>query len=136
VLTTLEPGGDPDQDLNRSVDRVVVAVLVVDAVLLALLELCFVQLSIGAVPVPVSALVALLTTPWLVLRAGEFARGHLGSAAPLIGWIATVCLLGFTGPGGDVVITDSWPSLVFILCGMVPAAFVLGRVLRTKPRAR
>ena len=45
------------------------AVLVVDVVLLALLELMFVTLSVGATPLPVSSLVALLSTPWLVRRA-------------------------------------------------------------------
>lgn len=125
------PEGDPD----RTGDLAVMTILIIDTVLLALLELTFASFTIGSVPVPVSALVALLTTPPLVRAAGSLARGQLGAAGPLIAWIATVCVLGFTGPGGDVMLTDGWPSLLLIVAGMVPAAFVLGRVLRTRMRA-
>ena len=64
--------------------------------------------------------------------AGSVSRGQLGAAGPLIAWIVTVCALGFTGPGGDVLFVDGWTSTLLIIAGMVPAAFVLGRVLRTK----
>jgi hypothetical protein len=115
---------------DRVNDLVIMTVLIIDTVLLALLELAFATFSVGKIPVPVSALVALLTTPLLVRAAGSVSQGQLGASGPLIAWIATVCVLGFTGPGGDVILTDAWPSLLLIIAGMVPAAFVLGRVLR------
>jgi hypothetical protein len=113
-------------------DRVGLTIVVIDAVLLAMLEVMFASLSIGTVPVPVSALVALVSTPWLVRAAGVLSRGVLGACAPLIGWVLTLGVLGFGGPGGDVLLTGDWPTLLLVVAGMVPAAYVLGRVLREK----
>jgi hypothetical protein len=122
---------DPAEVANS---RLVTAVLVVDAVLLAMMELMFLQLMIGSVPVPLSALVALISNPWLVRRAGEL-TGAVGAALPLIAWIVTISVLGLSGPGGDVLLLGDWPSMLLILAGLVPAAFVLGRVLRTRRTA-
>jgi hypothetical protein len=127
---------------DRANDLVIMSVLLIDTVLLAMLELMFVSLSVGAIPLPISALVALLSTPWLVFSAGQLSRGWLGAAGPLIAWIATVCVLGFSGPGGDLIFVlyvPLWqlanlPQLLLIVAGLLPAAFVLGRVLRTKVR--
>jgi hypothetical protein len=117
---------------DRVNDLMVLGLLVVDAVVLALLELMFAAWAVGAVPVPLSALVALLSTPWLVRRAGELSQGVLGAAAPLIGWAVVVCGMGVTGPGGDVLLPAEWPSLLLIAAGLVPGAYVLGKVIRTK----
>jgi hypothetical protein len=84
--------------------------------------------------VPLSALVALISNPWLVRRAGEL-TGAVGAALPLIAWIVTISVLGLSGPGGDVLLLGDWPSMLLILAGLVPAAFVLGRVLRTRRTA-
>jgi hypothetical protein len=127
---------------DRVNDLVIMSVLLVDTVLLAMLELMFVPLSVGATPLPISALVALLSTPWLVLLAGRLSRGWLGAAGPLIAWIATFCVLGFGGPGGDLLFVLYVPlwrlanlsPLLLLVAGLLPAAFVLGRVLRTKIR--
>jgi len=68
---------------DRAHAILVVGLLTVDAALLALMELMFLTLSVGVVPLPVSALVALVSTPWLVRRAGELGGGW-SAAAPLI----------------------------------------------------
>jgi hypothetical protein len=107
-----------------------VAVLVVDAVVLAVLELAFLPLRfdgyvlpyiLGGIPVPVSALVAALTTPTKLLVA----------AAPLIAWILAVAVFGMFGPGGDLVLISDWRSLLLFACGALPSALVLGKVLAT-----
>ena len=103
----------------------VVAGLAVDAALLAMLELFYLTLAAGPVPLPVSAVVALVSTPWLVRRAGE--QGGPGSAAlPLVVWTLTIAVLGLAGPGGDVLLLSDWTSLALVVAGMIPAAFVLG----------
>jgi hypothetical protein len=107
----------------------VVTLLTVDAALLAMMELFFLTLSVGAVPVPVSPLVALVSTPWLVRAAGNVG-GPRAAAAPLLAWAFVVAVLGLTGPGGDVLLVADWSSLALAVCGLLPAAFVLGRVLR------
>jgi hypothetical protein len=106
-----------------------VTLLTVDAALLAMMELFFLTLSVGAVPVPVSPLVALVSTPWLVHAAGQVG-GPRAAAAPLLAWTFVVAVLGLAGPGGDVLLVADWSSLALVVCGLLPAAFVLGRVLR------
>ena len=116
------------------------AVLVLDAVVLAVVELLFLPLSfdgyllpytLGGLPVPVSALVAALTTPWLVQVAGRISPKLLVAAAPLIGWILAVAVFGMFGPGGDLVLVADWRSLLLFGCGALPSAIVLGQVLAT-----
>ena len=118
----------------------VLAVLVVDAVVLALVELLFVPLrldgyllphALGGMPVPLSAAVAAVTTPWLVSVAGKLAPRMLVAAAPLFAWVLTVAVFGVFGPGGDLVLVADWRSLLLFACGALPAAVVLGKVLAT-----
>jgi hypothetical protein len=116
------------------------AVLVVDAVALAVLELLFLPLrfdgyllpnALGGLPVPASALAAALTTPWLVSVAGRLSPKLLVAAAPLLAWILVVAIFGMFGPGGDLVLIADWRSLLLFACGALPSAIVLGRVLAT-----
>jgi hypothetical protein len=66
--------------------------------------------------------------------------GRFGTALPFLVWIATFCGLGFGGPGGDVLLPVYQPlvqwsnlsALLLAVFGLVPTAFVLGRVLRAK----
>ncbi|MGQ0480109.1 MAG: hypothetical protein ACT4O0_03625 [Pseudonocardia sp.] len=131
-LTTADEFDGSPNLADRVDGLLVLAVLVVDVVLLALLELMFVTLSVGATPLPVSSLVALLSTPWLVRRAGELPTGVLGAASVYGGWVATVGVLGLGGPGGDLLLPDGWPSLLLLGAGLVPGAWALGRVIRDR----
>jgi hypothetical protein len=115
-------------------------VLVLDAVVLAVLELIFLPLRfdgyllpdvLGGVSVPVSALVAALTTPWLVSVAGKISPRMAVASAPLLGWIVAVAVFGMFGPGGDLVLVSDWRSLLLFACGALPSALVLGKVLAT-----
>jgi hypothetical protein len=114
------------------------AVLIVDAVILAVVELLFVPLrfdgyllpyTLGGMEVPVSALVAALTTPWLVSVAGKLSSRLLVAASPLLAWILTVGVFGMFGPGGDMVLMADWRAMLLFACGALPSAIVLGRVL-------
>jgi hypothetical protein len=108
----------------------VLGVLFVDTILLAVLEVMYVTLTIGGKPFPVSAVVALVTTPWLVRRAGELAIGTPGAALVFLGWAVVVTVLGLGGPGGDILLPGTWQSIVLILAGLFPGALALGRVIR------
>lgn len=121
-------------------NSVVLAVLVVDAMVLAVVELAFLPLrfdghvlpyTLGGIPVPVSALVAALTTPWLVSVAGRLSPRLLVAAAPLFGWLVAIAVFGLFGPGGDLVLIADWRSMLLFACGALPSALVLGRVLAT-----
>jgi hypothetical protein len=127
-------------------DRLFLALLVFDAAVLAVLELMFLPLSfdgyllpnLDGFPLPLMPLVAAVTTPLLVARAGELSPRALVAAAPLVTWIVVVAAVGVFGPGGDILLTADWRSLLLFAGGALPAAVVLGRVLATTlaaPRA-
>ena len=111
-------------------DRLVFAFLLVDAVVLAIVEVLFLPLYIGDVPFPITAALAVVTTPLLVVEAGRLAPRRRVAAAPLVVWFAVVFVLGTMGPGGDMVLLGSdWRSLLLIGGGTLPSAMMLGVVL-------
>ncbi|MEU3273435.1 hypothetical protein ABZ639_21565 [Saccharomonospora sp. NPDC006951] len=122
------------------------AVLTLDAVLLALLELFLLPLrldgvllpKLGDIPFPVSVLVAMVTTPLLVALAIP-AVGKRLAGVPLIAWLLTLFVVGLQGPGGDLVLVADWRAFALLAGGALPAAIVLGRggirVGKTRPKA-
>ncbi|KAA9162387.1 hypothetical protein FPZ12_012225 [Amycolatopsis acidicola] len=117
------------------------ALLLLDTVLLATLELFFLPLrldgtllpNLGAVPVPVTVVVAIVTTPLLVLQAGKLGWRR-AAIAPLVLWVLTIVVLGLMGPGGDLVLVQDWRALLLIAGGALPAAMALGGSLATPRR--
>jgi hypothetical protein len=120
-------------------DRVLLAVLVLDAVVLAVVELLFLPLAfdgyllpnLHGLPLPLMPAVAALSTPWLVSTAGVLAPRLAVAAAPLLAWIVAIAWFGMFGPGGDLLLVADWRSLLLFAAGALPSAIVLGRVLAT-----
>jgi hypothetical protein len=108
--------------------------LVVDSALLALVEVMFLQLFVGPVPVPLSAALAAVSLPWLVWWAGKIGGTPASATMPVVAWLVTVALLGFAGPGDDVLLPLTWPMVVqtvlLLVGGLVPGVFTLARVRR------
>ncbi|HEU0090338.1 MAG TPA: hypothetical protein VFQ77_22225 [Pseudonocardiaceae bacterium] len=105
-------------------------VLVLDAALLAAVELLFLPLRVAGVPLPVTILLAAVSTPWLVRSAAALDGSPALAAAPLVTWVSAVLVFGIAGPGGDVLLpADWWRSLVLLAAGIFPGAVALGRVL-------
>lgn len=121
----------------RARDRLVLAVLVLDAAALAVVQLMFLPLSfdgyllpnLGGLPLPLMALLAAVTTPLLVSLAGSLSPRLAVAVAPLAAWIVTIAVVGMFGPGGDILLTADWRSLLLFACGALPSAIVLGRIL-------
>lgn len=105
--------------------RLLLLVLALDAVLLGVLELFFLPLRIGTVPVPVTVLVGAVTTPWLVATTGRLVRPAL-SWVPLVVWVLVVFGFGMLGPGGDLVLIQDWRALLLLGASALPGAMVLG----------
>ncbi|WP_372663889.1 hypothetical protein [Amycolatopsis kentuckyensis] len=105
--------------------RLLLALLVLDTVLLAVLELFFLPLRIGVVPLPVTVVVGAVTTPWLVSTTAKLVRPGL-SWVPLAVWVVVVFGLGLLGPGGDLVLIQDWRALVLLGASALPGALVLG----------
>lgn len=120
-------------------DRVLLVVLMLDAIVLAVVELLFLPLAfdgyllpnLDGFPLPLMPVLAAVTTPWLVSTAGKLAPRLPVAAAPLLAWIVAIAWFGMFGPGGDVLLTADWRSLLLFAGGVLPAALVLGKVLAT-----
>lgn len=117
-------------------DRLLLALLMLDAVVLAVVQLMFLPLSfdgyllpnLDGFPLPLMALLAAVTTPLLVSLAGSLSPRLAVAVAPLAAWILTIAVVGMFGPGGDLLLTADWRSLLLFACGTLPSAIVLGRV--------
>jgi hypothetical protein len=108
-------------------------VLVLDAVALAVVELLYLPLRVGAMPFPITILLAAVSTPWLVRNAAELGGPRMVSAVPLAVWVLAIGVFGVAGPGGDVLLTVNWRSALLLCGGIFPAAVVLGRARARSP---
>ncbi len=107
----------------------VVAVLVVDAVLLAWTEMAWLSLRVGAtaVPLPLSALVAAVTTPVLVLAADAALPRTTAPLLPLAGWTLTILLAGLWSPAGGGVLVPDWRAILLLAAGLLPGVVATSR---------
>jgi hypothetical protein len=113
-----------------AMDRLVFGFLLVDAVVLAVVEVLFLPLYIGDVQFPITAAVAAVTTPLLVSEAGRLSQRRGVAAAPLLVWFLTLVVFGLLSPGGDTVLVgNDWRTLLLIGGGAVPSTMMLGIVL-------
>lgn len=115
-------------------DRLLYALLLFDSVVLAVVELLFLPLrfdgyllpDLGGFPLPITAVVAGLTMPWLVSTANRLTDRLSIAVLPLLVWIVSLGVFGIAGPGGDAVLLQDWRSLLLLAAGALPAAIVLG----------
>lgn len=124
--TVPESGGDP-RPASRVLPTVVVALLALDAVLLAWTEMAWltVRTSASGVPLPLSAAVALLTTPVLVLAADAAWPASRAPAVPLAAWTLTVLVAGLWSPAGAGVLPPDWRAILLLGAGVLPGALAL-----------
>ncbi|GAA0605063.1 hypothetical protein GCM10010174_22250 [Kutzneria viridogrisea] len=124
-------------------DWLVLAALVLDAVLLAVVELVYLPLrfdgvllpDLGGFPFPVTVLLAAVSTPLLVLAAARLSPKLPVAAAPGFAWLLITLWLMLGGPGGGFGVYPDWRVLVLLGAGSLPSAVVLGGVLGRAQRA-
>lgn len=104
-----------------------VGVLALDGALLAVFGPLFNPLYRGALPLPMGALLTILVMPWLVGQAAEIDPRRWAAAAPLLAWAVTIPVVGFAGPGGDVLLPDTWQTLLLCAGGLAAGVFGLWR---------
>jgi hypothetical protein len=103
--------------------------LVVDGLLLGAVGLVLTPMYAGWIPTPVGAVLSIMVVPWLVLRAGELDPRPGMAGAPLFAWLLAVGVLGFGGPGGDVLLPATWQSLLLVFGGLFAGLLALRKVL-------
>lgn len=116
-------------------DRVTLGVLVIDGFLSAVLGVLFLPTYIGAVAFPISALVSGLVNVALVLAARTITGPNRRAGWPIVGWAFGFLLCMFGGPGGDIVLPQSWQSLLMLAFGLgLPGYFVVRGAPAPAPR--
>jgi hypothetical protein len=103
------------------------ALLAFDGVLSAVAGVLFLPMFIGAVPLPISALISGLLNAGLVWAALQWTANTRLAALPLWAFLATVLLLTFGGPGSDMMFDGLAGAVVMVLFGAAPPALVLWR---------
>ena len=120
--------------MDAALRGVVLGLLAVDGVISAIMGGLFVQIRLGAVPFPISALISGLVNALLVWAGLQWTASVRLAALALWTWLLTVAAMTLTGPGGDVVFGgpgfDEWSAAVLLVLGAVPPGIVLWRVSR------
>lgn len=110
---------------------VILGLLAIDGVLVAILGAMFLPLRIGAVPFPITALLAGLANAALVWAGLKWTDSGRVAALPLWAWLATLVVLTLGGPGGDIVFGGrdvmAYGVLIFTALGVAPSAWLLWR---------
>ncbi|MBB5912513.1 hypothetical protein BJY24_001380 [Nocardia transvalensis] len=113
---------------------VLAGVLVFDGLLSLALEVLYLPTYLGATPFPITLLVAAVVNVLLVMGMGVVASRPAALALPLLAWLLGYLICATGGPGGDVMLTDSWTSPALLACGLIPAGFYLFRRTFLRPR--
>jgi len=133
-LTDSSAAADRRSRLVFVLRGVVLGLLAVDGVISAIMGGLFVQIRLGGVPFPVSALISGLVNALLVWAGLHWTASVRLAALALWTWLLTVAAMTLTGRGGDVVFGgpgfDEWSAAVLLVLGGVPPAIVLWRVSR------
>jgi hypothetical protein len=114
----------------------VVAVAV--AAWLALAEAFWLPLRAGAVPIPLSVLAAVAGNLLLVPLAHRLSGSRAVAVLPGVVWLVVALGATVRRPEGDLVLVGGGVTgavgLAFLVCGVIAAAFAVGRVLASSVR--
>ncbi|TQF73847.1 hypothetical protein FK531_03975 [Rhodococcus spelaei] len=106
-------------------DSAILALLVFDGLLTAVLAVLFLPVRLGSVPFPVSALAAAVINVLLVVGARTVTDRPVMTALPVVGWFVGFAICMFGGPGGDALLLADWRTLLLLVCGVVPPGILL-----------
>jgi hypothetical protein len=105
--------------------------LAVDGVLSAVAGALLMPFYIGALPVPISAVLSGLLNATLVWAALRWTQSPRVAALPLWTWLITVAAMTLGLPNDDIILGGqgimAYGALILIVLGVVPPAWVLWR---------
>ncbi|SOC46857.1 hypothetical protein SAMN05660748_0487 [Blastococcus aggregatus] len=100
---------------------------------LALVEVFWLPLKAGVVPVPLSVLAAVVGNLLLVRLAHRLSGSRVVAVLPALVWLVVALAAMVRRPEGDLVLVGTgvtgWVGMAFLLLGVLAAAFAAGRVL-------
>lgn len=103
---------------------------------LALVEVFWLPLRVGGVPVPLSVVAAAAGNLLLVRLAHRLSGSRAVAVLPAVVWLVVALAATVRRPEGDLVLVGSGVigavGMAFLLCGVVAAAFASGRVLAAR----
>ncbi|MGM7649204.1 MULTISPECIES: hypothetical protein [unclassified Nocardia] len=113
----------------------IVVLLMVDALITLALEVLFLPLYIGSVPLPIAALVAGVVNVGLVYGMASV-TDRLGFVfAPIVLWLFGFLLCASRGPGGDVMLGNDGRTLLLLACGVLaPMGYLYSRANSARAR--
>jgi hypothetical protein len=107
---------------------------------LALVEVLWLPLRVGAVLLPVSVVAAAVGNPLLVTLAARLSGSRVVGVLPAVAWAVVVLRAGVPRPEGDLLLVGGGTlgvvSLVFLGLGLVSALAAVGRMLGAAARDR
>jgi hypothetical protein len=113
-------------------------VFVVLAAWLAVVEVFWLPLRIGLVPLPLSVVAAVLGNLVLVDGAFRLSRSRVVAVLPALVWLAVAVAASIRRPEGDLVLIGGGAAgivnMAFLLLGVLAAAFAVARVLSAPRR--
>jgi hypothetical protein len=131
-LTATRPRAGQIDDIgptDLSIRIVILALLAVDGILCAVASALLLPLYIGSIPFPISALISGVINAALVWAAGQWTASARIAALPLWTWLLTVLVIGFCGPGGDIIFDGrgmlAYGLFLLLAFGGLPPALVL-----------
>lgn len=147
------PYGSPDvakAPRRNWLGAVIAGVLVLDAFITLALEVLFLPLYVGqanvpaagpfmaeasglasssttagAVALPLSALAAAVINVLLVRGMASVSSNFTVMSMPLAAWTIGYAVLLFSGPGGDIMLIEDWPTMALLSGGLLPAGLYL-----------
>lgn len=118
-------------DSGRVLTGIMLTLLAVDGVICAVASALLLPSYLGAIPFPVSALLAGAVNMALVWAAKQWTDSNRVAALPLWTWLATVAAMALGGPGGDIIFAGqgvmAYGALLLIAFGALPPAWLLWR---------
>lgn len=106
-------------------DRTILGLLVFDGLLSLLLGVLYLPTYLGTVPFPISAFISGAVNVALVFGARTVTDRIGLQSLPLVAWICGFLVCATAGPGGDVLLTQSWETLLFLVVGAGPPVVLL-----------
>jgi hypothetical protein len=107
---------------------------------LALVEVFWLPLRIGLIPVPLSVVAAVAGNLLLVSLAHRWSRSRVVAVLPAVVWVLVALAASMPRPEGDLLIIGGgragYVNLAFLLLGVVAAALAVGQVFSRPGRRR